>query len=280
MSPEHHAGLLSVMAHHTRAIMPLRALAAGAALHAAAAAGCSAPTGASDSLEPQGSDTIGTAEQGLTLLRHRIVGIGVGLHRGQSRTFAFYRLLPEEGGGVAVTAGVSNDLDSWRSAYVTATAYTGCIPGGPCRWIVDICSLPDRHLVFYSDGTYGYGPSDNLVLHTGLPYELPAGKTTGDVAAIGCYRGTSGREMDPTIVAWYLDGTYSVGAELGGRIDLDCYAAPRAYALPGGRTPTDVVSMDIAEDNGWAFAWYRDGYVSAGTWSNLGYHRSPYPYQL
>jgi len=68
-------------------------------------------------------------------------------------------------------------------------------------------------------------------------------------------------------------------AIVGSSADLDRYASPYNFLLPGGNRLPDVVGIGIASDNH-VYAWYRNGTVSSGTSADLDDFRAPYPYAI
>ncbi|MCI0628931.1 MAG: hypothetical protein L0387_46010 [Acidobacteria bacterium] len=73
-----------------------------------------------------------------------------------------------------------------------------------------------------------------------------------------------------------------VGVSAGSSKDLREYRAPYKFALPRNAEtgkqyrPEDIVGMGLDGENNYNFAWYKDGYVSAGTSEDLGKFRKPY----
>ncbi|QHS58793.1 M57 family metalloprotease [Chitinophaga agri] len=57
------------------------------------------------------------------------------------------------------------------------------------------------------------------------------------------------------------------------------YGPTTGYTLPAGKTYADVIDMGIA-NTGYAYVWYKDGTVSAGSQYNLGSFFAPKPFQL
>jgi hypothetical protein len=81
---------------------------------------------------------------------------------------------------------------------------------------------------------------------------------------------------------WYKNRRYSAGKSH----DLDSSRKPEdfTYILPidpegNGQpyTPEDIAGMAIDGTSNWVFTWYKNGFVSAGSPSNLGKHREPQP---
>lgn len=68
-------------------------------------------------------------------------------------------------------------------------------------------------------------------------------------------------------------------AIVGSSADLDAYASPFNFLLPGGKRLPDVVGIGIATDNH-VYAWYRNGTVSSGTSADLDDFRQPYPFVI
>lgn len=78
------------------------------------------------------------------------------------------------------------------------------------------------------------------------------------------------------VYAWYSDRTVSSGTDS----DFDKDRALYPYALPGGKSPADIVGMGIACSDDHVYTWYTDGQVSAGTNSDLDEYRPLYSYTL
>jgi hypothetical protein len=113
-------------------------------------------------------------------------------------------------------------------------------------------------------------------------YALPANKETGkpygpgDIVGIGI-----DDDINHTYV-WFRNGYVSSGST----DNIGKFRQPYRYELPKsprtGRTysPSDIVGMAIDGSNNYSFAWYEDGYVSAGTTEQLWKYRQPYQYRL
>lgn len=138
---------------------------------------------------------------------------------------------------------------------------------------MSIACSNDKVYVWYANGTVTIGTSSNLGAHQSYlpphPYNLPAGKTPGDIIGIGI----AGNDH---VYVWYKDGTASSGTST----DLDRYRVPYRYSLAPGKSPADVVGIDIACSNDHVYVWYRDGRASSGTSSDLDEYRSLYSYSL
>lgn len=192
-----------------------------------------------------------------------IVGIAIACLDGH--TYVWYR----DG---TVSSGSSADLDRARAPYT----YT-LPPGKTPTDVVDMgIAKDDRVYAWYRDAKVSSGTTNDLDRYRALygysvVTEIPPipAKTPRDIVAmaIDC--------SDDHVFAWYKDGTVSSGTST----NLDVYRKLYRYALPTGKTTSDIVGVGIANDDH-VFAWYRDGTVSSGTSEDLDKYRKPYGYTL
>ncbi len=141
---------------------------------------------------------------------------------------------------------------------------------------------------WYRDGTASFGVSDDLARHQGLyRYVCPPGKSPSDIVGIAMrdfyppgqgLRGVTGMRKQHQTLAFYRDGTYSIGESN----NLGKIQGCRPYSLPNGKRPTDIVGVAAPKDQFSLFVlvWYRDGTVSGGAPSDLDNWRSLYQYVL
>jgi hypothetical protein len=101
------------------------------------------------------------------------------------------------------------------------------------------------------------------------PEQSPQPQSTSDIVGIDVAR-------NDHVYAWYLDGTFSSGSIL----DFDKYSARHSYAVPGGKSPGDIIGMGIACSDDHVYTWYKDGTVSAGSSWGLDEYRPLYRYTL
>lgn len=133
-----------------------------------------------------------------------------------------------------------------------------------------------RTHTWYDDGTHSTGTVARLGDLTVIDEKparvgFPPGYAMQDVVGIGIDKATD------DVVAWYDDGTFSVGSTL----DFDARAAPAGYRVadwPAGGA-RDIRDVDLAPD-GRAHAWFRNGSASVGTRDDLAAHELPFKYGL
>ena len=169
-----------------------------------------------------------------------------------------------------VSAGSSTKLHDYRVPRPYRLA-DGMSPAD----VVGIAIDGQNNMVFawYRNGTVSAGTTEDLGSKRGpYAYKFPAGKTIVDIAIDG---------RSNLVFAYYSDGTFTAGSTK----DLASKRKPAKYVLTpsctpaGGCTPTDVVGIGLDETNRMAFAWYRNGTVTAGTIENFTTRRpTPTPY--
>ena len=77
------------------------------------------------------------------------------------------------------------------------------------------------------------------------------------------------------VYAWYKDSNVSVGTSK----DLDQFASPRKYTLPGGVASDTIIAVDVAPSDNHVYVWYTNGKVSAGTSRDLDKYRPLYDFK-
>lgn len=169
------------------------------------------------------------------------------------------------GGGHSASAAVADQPTRIALGGHDAYAEIKTAPGRSMADVVDISrsrTKASSATAWFADGTassFIAGSGDLTTATKPFPYEVPPGLTPGDVAAIEF-------GDDDAVVAWYTDGTFSVG----NKTDLDASSARKPFHLPDGRKASELVGVTLLPD-GRAIAFYDDKAFSVGIPVNLGF---------
>jgi len=207
-----------------------------------------------------------------------------------------------------VSAGSSFDLDNVNTPYSYSLP-----PGKNPEDLVGIAIASDSHVYsWYRDGTRAVGTSSDLDYYSTGTYTLPRGQSADDIVDMAIAHGSDNRVWtlyrDGSISAgwsaaldhysytqtaavemamdeqgdthlWYANGYHKeIDGTLADNWNTTTVLSSGEYTLAPGRSPSDIIGLDLLPLSGTAVAWYANLGGAEGTVAQID--QFPFTFQL